>query len=100
MKKVCLFLVLMLVIVSLTSCQINWFGGTVDAPWYYVVIPIVTILIFAYIILMSQTYICPRCKTEFKAKPYQLYVTIHCNGERIAKCPCCKRRGFCKVRKK
>ena len=99
MKKAIFLLALLAGILSLTSCTVNWFGGTVDVPWYFVAIPVLLIFIFGYKILMSKTYICPDCKTEFKAKPHQLYVTIHMGKKRLAKCPSCSRRGFCEVKK-
>ena len=99
MKKLFFPSILLTITLLLTSCTVNWFGGTVEVPWYYVAIPILLIFILGYIILMSKTYICPHCNTEFKAKPHQLYVTVHFNGKRIAKCPTCKRKGFCKVKK-
>ena len=99
MKKAFLLLVILIVTLSLSSCTVNWFGSTMDVPWYFVAIPILLIFVFGYIILISKTYICPHCKTEFKAKPYQLYVTIHMGGKRIAKCPNCGRKGFCEIKK-
>ena len=99
MKKIFLFFVLLAMLLSLTSCKVNWFGDTIDAPWYCIAIPVALIFIVGYIILMSKTYICPHCGTEFKAKPHQLYVTVHFNGKRIAKCPNCQRKGFCEVKK-
>ena len=89
MKKALFIFLLFTLTLSLTSCTVNWFGDTADVPWYVVVIPILVISVLGYFILMSKTYICPHCKTEFKAKPYQLYVTIHMGGKRIAKCPVC-----------
>jgi uncharacterized Zn-finger protein len=99
MKKAFLFFVILTVALSLSSCTVNWFGSTMDVPWYFVAIPILLIFVFGYIILMSKTYICPHCKTEFKAKPYQLYVTIHMGKKRIAKCPKCGRKSFCEIKK-
>ena len=99
MKRIALFLPVMIVTLLLTSCTVNWFGETRDVPWYYVAIPIVAVFVVTYVILMSKTYICPYCHTEFKAKPYQLYVTVHMNRKRYAKCPVCKRKGFFKVKK-
>lgn len=98
-KKAILLPILITMILSLASCTVNWFGETRDVPWYYVAVPVFLIFALGYVILMSKTYICPRCKTEFKAKPYQLSVTVHMNGERFAKCPNCGRKGFCKVKK-
>ena len=99
MKKAFLFSILTVMTLSLTSCTVNWFGGTADVPWYFVAIPIAVIFVCGYVILMSKTYICPDCKTEFKAKPHQLYVTVHMCGKRMAKCPNCKRLGFCEIKK-
>ena len=99
MKKIFLLSTLLLTSLALTSCTVNWFGGTREVPWYLVAVPVSLIFIIAYFVLMSKTYICPDCKTEFKAKPHQLYVTIHFCGSRIAKCPKCGRKGFCKVKK-
>ena len=97
MKKAFLFFVMLAVTLSLSSCTVNWFGSTLEVDWYFVVTPVVVIFIVAYMILMSKTYICPQCKTKFKAKPYQLYTTIHWGGKRIAKCPKCGRKGLCKT---
>jgi uncharacterized Zn-finger protein len=98
MKKIFLFFVILTMALSLSSCTVNWFGDTMDVPWYFVAIPILLIAVFGYIILMAKTYICPLCKTEFKAKPYQLYVAIHMGRRRIAKCPKCGRKGFCEIK--
>ena len=99
MKKVFSFSILLIIMLSLTSCTVNWFGDKVDVPWYYVAVPVTVIFVLGYFILMSKTYICPRCDKEFKAKPYQLYVTVHMNRKRLAKCPHCGSKGFCKVKR-
>ena len=99
MKKLFSLLIIPTTTLSLSSCTINWFGGTMDVPWYYVVIPVVMIAVCGYFILMSKTYICPDCGTEFKAKPYHLFVTIHMGRKRIAKCPKCGRKGFCNIKR-
>ena len=99
MKKLICLIFIICLLVFLCSCKVNWFNETYDVPWYYVVIPCVVIFVLAYIIIMSKTYICPDCKTEFKPKWYQLYTTIHFDGKRIAKCPNCKRKGYCEIKK-
>lgn len=99
MKKAIFLLALLTVTVSLSSCTVNWFGDTVDVPWYFVVIPILLIAVLGYFIIMSRTFICPHCNTEFKVKPYQLYAMIHMNRKRLAKCPRCGKKGFCKTRR-
>ena len=99
MKKVLALIITLTMVLSLSSCTVNWFGGTKDVPWYFVAIPIVLIAVFGYFILMSKTYICPDCGTEFKAKPYHLFVTIHMGRKRIAKCPKCGRTGYCEIKR-
>lgn len=99
MKKAFFFSILMTVTLCLTSCQVNWFGDTLDVPWYYIAIPVAIIFIAGYFILMSKTFICPHCGKEFKAKPYQLYVTVHMNRKRLAKCPRCNKMSFCRVKR-
>ena len=99
MKKAISIFVLLATTLSLSSCAVNWFGDTMDVPWYYIAIPVALVAVLGYMILMSKTYICPHCKTEFKAKPYQLYVTVHMCGKRIAKCPKCGRKGFCEIKR-
>lgn len=96
MKRALVFLLLLTITLSLASCEVNWFGDTLDVPWYDIAGPIALISIIAYAILMSKTYICPHCQTEFKAKPYQLSVTVHMNRKRLARCPVCKKMSFCK----
>ena len=98
-RKALLLLSMAVLVLSLSSCTVNWFGETRDVAWYYIAIPVALIAVCGYFILMSRTYICPRCHREFKAKPYQLSVMIHMNGRRLAKCPYCGRKGFCKSRR-
>ena len=98
-RKALLLLSTAVLVLSLSSCTVNWFGETRDVAWYYIAIPVALIAVCGYFILMSRTYICPRCHREFKAKPYQLSVMIHMNGQRLAKCPHCGRKGFCKSRR-
>lgn len=99
MKKFLYLVSYICLLVFLCSCKVNWFTETYEVPWYYVVIPCVVLIVLAYIIILSKTYICPNCKTEFKPKWYQFYTTIHFDGKRIAKCPNCKRKGYCEVKK-
>ena len=98
MKKTGLILLLSALMLSLSSCKVNWFTETIDVPWYYVAIPVTLIFVIGYCILMANTYVCPKCQTEFHAKPYHLFVTVHFGGKRIAKCPNCGRKGFCSVK--
>lgn len=95
MKKTLFTVILLLCAGTLCSCKANWFGDTIDVPWYLIVLPILLIMVVSYVILMRRTYVCPRCKTEFKPKWYQLFVCLHINGKRVAKCPECGRKGLC-----
>ena len=95
MKKVFLIFLILTIALSLSSCTVNWFGETYEVPWYFIAIPVVLIAVFAYFILMNMTFICPYCGTEFKPKWYQLSVSVHMNGKRLAKCPSCERQSFC-----
>ena len=96
MKKVLLSFFLLISTLMLSSCQVNWFGSHFDVPWYFIAVPVFVLFIVLYVIIVSKTYVCPKCKTEFKPKWYQIYITIHFNDSRIAKCPNCGRKGFCK----
>lgn len=100
MKKFLFTLSLLAVPFVLCSCRVNWFDTTMDAPWYVVALPVAAVLVCSYILLMNMTFVCPNCHTEFKPKWYHLMVSVHCMGKRMAKCPCCGRRGFCERKKK
>ena len=99
MKKFCLCILALTLTLSLTACTANWFGDTVETPWYMIAVFIVLISLCACGLVMSRTYVCPRCNTEFKSKPYQLYTTIHMNRKRLAKCPNCKKIRFCETKR-
>ena len=99
MKKISMICILLVMAAALCSCQVNWFGETAEAPRYAIAIPIAVIMVVGYWILMSSTFVCPDCNTEFKPKWYHLFVTVHFGGKRLAKCPKCGRFGYC-ARKK
>ena len=94
MKKALLAVTLFLSLVMLCSCRVNWFGETVDAPWYLVVIPVLLILVISYIVLIRRTYVCSACHTVFRPKWYQVSVCLHFGGKRALKCPVCGKKGF------
>jgi len=100
MKKVFLPLILLISTLILSSCQVNWFGSHFDVPWYFIAVPVlvvsIVVFIVSYVIIVSKTYVCPKCKNEFKPKWHYIYITIHFDDSRIAKCPNCGRKGFCK----
>ena len=99
MKKARIILPLLLLIFTLCSCTITTNIGPSDLPWYYILPPILAVLIIGYFILLSRTYICPHCQAEFKVKPYQLSVTVHWCRKRLARCPKCGKISFCRSRK-
>ena len=95
MKKILFLFATLPLTILLTSCEVNLGNRTADVPWYYIAIPVAIIFIVTYLAIISRTYVCPQCRTEFKVKPHQLYVTIHYGNRRVAKCPNCGRKGFC-----
>ncbi len=99
MKKYILFVVTAISMLSLTSCKVNWFGETLDVPWYFIAAPVALILVVSYIILISRSYVCPECKTEIRPKWYDVSVCFHLGNKRVLKCPKCGRRGFCERKK-
>ena len=99
MKKLLLLIFTLLSTFSLSSCKVNWFGETYDAPWYVIAIPVAIIAVAGYFILMNTTFVCPDCNTEFKPKWYQLSVCVHMGRKRLAKCPKCHRFGYCQRKK-
>lgn len=96
MKKGYFLTILSAAMLTMTGCTVNWFDRQYDVPWYYIAIPVAVIFVVAHICIMSQTYICPNCKTEFKPRWYHFFTYVHVNRERIAKCPHCQRIGFCR----
>ncbi|MBE6597632.1 MAG: hypothetical protein E7641_08200 [Ruminococcaceae bacterium] len=99
MKKALLLMVFLLSSVTLCSCKANWFGETIDVPWYFIVIPVFAVFAVSYVILIGRKYVCPECNAEFKPKWYQISVIFHLNGKRVVKCPRCGRKGFCERKK-
>lgn len=99
MKKLLFVTTLLASTLLLSSCKVNWFGSVIDMPWYLVVIPIVLVLVVLYIFMLSETYICPVCKTEIKPKWYHFSIFFHAGSKRVVKCPKCGRKGFCEKKR-
>ena len=57
MKKIILSASLLLSMIMLSSCKGNWFGETIDVPWYFIAIPLTVIIVASYLILINKTYI-------------------------------------------
>ena len=47
-------------------------------------------------IIATATYVCPECGASFKPKWYQISAYFHFMGERLIKCPNCKKSNYCK----
>lgn len=99
MKKLSLILLCALLPLTFSSCTVNLIGKTVEVPWYVLAIALAIVFVLVYMRLLSQTYICPHCNEEFKAKWYQFSVSLHYMDKRMLKCPKCKKRSFCKIKR-
>ena len=100
MKKICSFLVLACAVAFLSSCKVNGFGGqSYDLPWYVIALFVLAIFLITYLAMLSNTYICPQCEKEFRPKWHQFSICMHFNGTRLARCPHCGKRSFCKIQR-
>ena len=99
MKKVLLSLIIFCSTLFLCSCKVSWFTTTIDVPWYFIAIPVLVLFVVLYIAIISKTYVCPECKTEFKPKWHQFSVCVHFGNKRVLRCPNCKRKGFCEKKR-
>ena len=88
---------------TLSSCQVNWFGEKRETEWWVVAIIITTATVLALLLgkitLSNKTYVCPECKMLIRPKWWQAALAVHVGSDRVFKCPHCGRRGFCKVYK-
>lgn len=80
----------------LTACNVSFGNARGEISWWVIAAPALVILVIAHILLIRQTYQCPKCGARFSPKWYELSVCLHIGNERLVKCPCCKKRGFCK----
>ncbi len=101
MKKIAFVLLTVVLSISLTSCQVNWFDKHYDVPWWVIAVPVV---IFSAIVwfavgkhIASKKYVCPKCNKSFYPTWRQAAISIHMNDDRVFKCPHCGRKGFCHV---
>ena len=96
MKKTLSLLSLFSLSLLLSSCKVNLIGGqTIDVPWYVIAVFVAVLCVIVHVALISYTYTCPECGTEFKPKWYEISIWLHINSRRVAKCPHCGRKGFC-----
>jgi len=85
---------------SLASCDVHFGNHHYNVPWQIIAIPVLlicaVICIAAHRSIISKTYVCPDCGTKFRPGWYNISSWIHLNGERVLKCPHCRRKGFCR----
>lgn len=96
MRKLFSVIALLLLMLSLSGCTVNWFDKQYDVPWFAIAIPVAVIFLIAHICIMSGTYVCPECGASFKPKWYQVSAYFHFMGKRLIKCPECKKTSYCK----
>ena len=97
MKKLFISLITLSFLLSMTACQVNWGNAKYEVPWWIIALPVTLILIIAHLWIISRLYKCPHCHTIFHPKWYHFSSWIHVNNKRIAKCPNCSQKGFCKI---
>ena len=100
MKKIlALFVLICILTVLLTSCQVNWFDQQYDVPWWVISIPITILSVLVWIVagkhIASKKYVCPKCNKTFYPKCWKAALSIHMTDDRVFKCPHCGRKGFC-----
>ncbi len=98
MRKVFGIIALLVLMLSLSGCTVNWFDKQYDVPWFVIAIPVAIIFLIAHMKIMSKTYICPECGASIKPKWYQISVYFHFMDKRIVKCPNCKKYNYCKTK--
>lgn len=103
-KMSILFALLCVVLVLLTSCQVNWFGEHYEVSWWVIAIPVT---LFSFIVFVwagkhiaSQKYICSKCNGAFYPKWWKAAISLHANEDRVFKCPHCESKGFCRISRK
>lgn len=99
LKRILLLTLLLILPLPLTSCQVNWFGESYDAPWYVIAIPTLIFLCVALFIaghcIAKKLYVCPKCGGEFHPLFWAAMLSVHINDDRLFKCPHCGHKGFC-----
>ena len=102
MKKISVLSVLICVMtISLTSCQVNWFDKHYEVSWWVIAIPVVlfSLLVFGWAgkHISSKKYVCPKCNETLYPQMWKSAISIQVNNDRLFKCPHCGRKGFCHI---
>ncbi|MBQ7760855.1 MAG: hypothetical protein IJ400_02255 [Clostridia bacterium] len=102
MKRTTLFFTILSAL-TLTSCDVHFGNIHYDVPWWVIAIPTGIILFAVYIIggiiLSKNEYVCPHCNKTFSPKWWKAAYSIHLNSDRVLKCPHCKKRSLCKIKR-
>ena len=104
MKKILLSIFTIAIMLTLCSCEVHFFNLRYDVPWWVIAIPTAVVLILTFVIggivLSKNEYICPHCNHTFKPKWHRVGFSVHLNSDRVLKCPNCKSRGLCHIKRK
>ena len=65
-------------------------------PWWIGAILVGLVFLIAHLYCVTRKYHCPKCGNTFRVKWYAFSTWYHTEDRRVAKCPHCKRKGFCK----
>lgn len=100
-KRILLITLLLILTLTLTSCQVNWFGESYDVPWYVVAVPTLIFCCAVFFIagrsIAKKLYVCPKCSGEFHPNFWLAMCSMHIGSDRYFKCPRCGHKGFCPV---
>ena len=98
-KGIFMALCLIFTALSLSACQVNWYGKQYHVSPWLIVVPVIIFTIAAWVAagkhVTSQKYVCPKCNHSFYPRFWNAAISIHMNNDRVLKCPHCKRKGFC-----
>ncbi len=102
MRKTFISVILLcLLLVSLTSCQVNWFDKHYEVSWWVIAIPVAVFSLVVFVWegkhIASKKHICSKCNEEFYPKWWKAAISFHVNDDRVFKCPHCGNKGFCRV---
>ena len=93
-------LLLILLALVFTSCEVHVGNDRFDVKWYVIAIPttvfVAACVVIAGIVLSKNAYVCPECGKLFHPKWWRAMFSLHDGSDRVLKCPHCGRKGFCR----
>ena len=94
-------LLLILLALVLTSCEVHVGDYRTDVKWYVIAVPVIVFaaacFVIAGIVLSKNTYVCPECGERFRPKWWRaVFSPLHDGSDRVLKCPHCGHKGFCR----